>query len=165
MATTNEKVYTMVEQEIAKNPEVTVDELYDKAVKVDSGISKLTKRQFNARYSLQVKRQLGNNGTTSTKKEAPAATVAVADDTPKKKRGRPKGSKNAPKTEAKTETPATPAPAAAAAAAWEGNGEHQRIRGTLLLMAQDLSAVGEMTAPDLFRLVDHYTGEITGVTA
>lgn len=58
MAETNEKVMSMVDQEIRKNSDITTRELYEKAQKVDGDIANLTIRQFNARYPLQVRRKL-----------------------------------------------------------------------------------------------------------
>lgn len=58
MADVNPKVMSMVEDEIKKNKDVTTQELYEKAQKVDKGMAKLTARQFNARYPLQVKRRM-----------------------------------------------------------------------------------------------------------
>jgi hypothetical protein len=57
MAKVNEKVMSMVEEELAKKPDLSTDELFEKAKAVDKGMAKLTKRQFNARYPLQVKRK------------------------------------------------------------------------------------------------------------
>ncbi len=58
MADVNAKVMKMVEDEIGKNPNVTTAELYEKAKKIDKGMEKLSARQFNARYPLQVKRKM-----------------------------------------------------------------------------------------------------------
>ncbi len=58
MADVNEKVMKMVEEEVGKNPNVSTGELYEKAKKLDKSVDKLTARQFNARYPLQVKRRL-----------------------------------------------------------------------------------------------------------
>ena len=58
MADVNEKVMAMIEKEIKANPDASNDELRQKAEKIDSSISKLSARQFNARYPLQVKRRL-----------------------------------------------------------------------------------------------------------
>ena len=68
MAKIDEKVMSLVEQELEKKPDASVDELYDKAVKVEKSIGSLTKRQFNARYPLQVKRRKG--GTSGRKKKS-----------------------------------------------------------------------------------------------
>ena len=61
MAKTDERVMALVENELKKNPEVSVEELYGKARGVNSGIGKLTRRQFHARYPLQVKRRSQRN--------------------------------------------------------------------------------------------------------
>lgn len=58
MPATNEKVMSMVEEEIRKNSDVETQALYDKARKIDKSIGDLSIRQFNARYPLQVKRRL-----------------------------------------------------------------------------------------------------------
>lgn len=58
MAAVNDKVLTMVRDEIEKNPKVTTSELYDRAKKIDKEVGKLSARQFNARYPLQVKRRM-----------------------------------------------------------------------------------------------------------
>ncbi len=58
MADVNEKVMKMVEDEIKKNPSVATSDLFQKATKVDKSIEKLSPRQFNARYPLQVKRRM-----------------------------------------------------------------------------------------------------------
>lgn len=57
MAKTDDKVMAVVEKELEKNPDASVQDLYDKAKSVKSAIGKLTLRQFNARYPLQVKRK------------------------------------------------------------------------------------------------------------
>jgi len=57
MAKNEEKVMRFVEDELAANPEITTSELFDRAKKVDSGVKKLSLRQFNARFPLQVKRR------------------------------------------------------------------------------------------------------------
>lgn len=58
MADIDEKVLAAVEEALAKNPEATVDELFDLAKGVNRAVGSLTKRQFHARYPLQVKRKL-----------------------------------------------------------------------------------------------------------
>ena len=58
MADANGKVMEMVREEIARNPGVRTDELFDKAKKLDKSVTGLSVRQFHARYPLQVKRQL-----------------------------------------------------------------------------------------------------------
>lgn len=57
MAKTNEKVLNAVEARLKENPGASVDELYDLAKGISREISKLSKRQFHARYPLQIKRK------------------------------------------------------------------------------------------------------------
>ena len=54
--TTDPEVMSWVEGQLKDNPDVSVDELLEGAVKLNAGIAELTKRQFHARYPLQVKR-------------------------------------------------------------------------------------------------------------
>jgi len=51
------KVMTLVENALAKDPDATVTDLYEKAKAAHPSVGKLTHRQFNARYPLQVKRK------------------------------------------------------------------------------------------------------------
>jgi hypothetical protein len=57
MAKNEEKVMQFVEKELEANPDVSTSDLYERAKKVDSGVAKLSLRQFNARFPLQVKRR------------------------------------------------------------------------------------------------------------
>ena len=59
MAKNADKVMEFVQKELQKDPDVATSDLYEKAKKVDSGVGKLSLRQFNARFPLQVKRQKG----------------------------------------------------------------------------------------------------------
>jgi hypothetical protein len=58
MAVLNERVMNMVRDEIQKRPDVTSQELFEKAKKLDRGMRSLSARQFNATYPLQVRRTL-----------------------------------------------------------------------------------------------------------
>ena len=58
MAEVNEKVMQMVEDELSKNANVSNADLLEKAKKIDRGVEKLSARQFNAIYPLQVKRRM-----------------------------------------------------------------------------------------------------------
>lgn len=72
---TDDKVMSLVEEELKKKPDASTEQLYEKAKSADSSIGKLTLRQFNARYPLQVKRRAGakrgrrraRKSTTATK--------------------------------------------------------------------------------------------------
>ena len=58
MSDIDPKVLSAVEAELKKNPEATVDELFAVAQGVNKEVAALSKRQFHARYPLQVKRKL-----------------------------------------------------------------------------------------------------------
>lgn len=58
MAKIDEKVMAAVESALKKNPEASVDELLEVGKKVNPAVGRLTKRQFHARYPLQVKRKM-----------------------------------------------------------------------------------------------------------
>ncbi|HSG07288.1 MAG TPA: hypothetical protein VLA36_02955 [Longimicrobiales bacterium] len=58
MSNTDEKVLAAVENALRTKPAATVDELFELAKDVSPDVAALTKRQFHARYPLQVKRKL-----------------------------------------------------------------------------------------------------------
>ena len=81
---TDEKVMSLVEDELKKNPDASTEELYEKAKSASSAIGKLTLRQFNARYPLQVKRKAG--GTRRKRRGRKTAKAA-----PSRRRGAASG--------------------------------------------------------------------------
>jgi hypothetical protein len=58
VAKTDEKVMAFVRETLDKSPKIKLDELFDRAREVSAGVAELGKREFNARYPLQVKRRL-----------------------------------------------------------------------------------------------------------
>lgn len=58
MAEANPNVMQMVESELKKNPDISNKELLEKARTIDKSVEKLSARQFNATYPLQVKRSM-----------------------------------------------------------------------------------------------------------
>lgn len=54
----NERVMEMIEKALRENPNVSNDELQERASEIDPRIGELSPRSFNARYPLQVKRKL-----------------------------------------------------------------------------------------------------------
>lgn len=58
MAKTDEKVMALVQDEIRKTPDIQTSELYEKAKSAVSSVGRLSLRQFNARYPLQIKRRM-----------------------------------------------------------------------------------------------------------
>jgi hypothetical protein len=65
------EVMAAVEKELKKNPDASVDELLEVATKVNSSMADLTKRQFHARYPLQVKRKLNPPKAQPARRRAP----------------------------------------------------------------------------------------------
>jgi hypothetical protein len=124
-AETDEKVMAMVEAELKKNPNISVDELQKKATKINKQVSSLTARQFHARYPLQVKRRKasGKRSTTPTARKTAAKS-------PRSRRASRRGS-------AKASSPAPAAPAATQGA------DRDAIRSAFLSFATDLAAAEE----------------------
>lgn len=94
MADDQDKILALVEAELKKNPEATTGELQDAAKKKFPSVGRLTKRQFNARYPLQIKRRktssAGKKKTTRTRtKRAASAVKKAASKTPRRRRSAP----------------------------------------------------------------------------
>ncbi len=90
---TDTDVMRWVEGELRNNPAVTVDELLVGAIKMNAAIADLTKRQFHARYPLQVKRAASRAAEAASpakpqrrRRRAPAAPKAKPAPPPAKVR-------------------------------------------------------------------------------
>jgi hypothetical protein len=57
MAEVDEKVMKFVEETLKKSPDLALEEIFQRAKSVSPSVAELSKRQFNARYPLQVKRR------------------------------------------------------------------------------------------------------------
>lgn len=53
-----QKVFRMIEDALEEDPDVSNDELQERAAEIDPAIADLSARSFHARYPLQVKRQM-----------------------------------------------------------------------------------------------------------
>jgi hypothetical protein len=75
MAEINEKVMEFVKETLDKSPKINLDELFERAKELSDDVAELSKRQFNARYPLQVKRRLAQatRGKGSGRKTTAAA--------------------------------------------------------------------------------------------
>lgn len=60
-----ERVFEMIEEALEEDPEISNEELQERAAEIDPAIGDLSARSFHARYPLQVKRQM-----TADRKEA-----------------------------------------------------------------------------------------------
>lgn len=58
MADVDPKLMSFVEAELKKSPDISTNDLFDKAKKKHPAAAELTVRQFHARYPLQVKRRM-----------------------------------------------------------------------------------------------------------
>jgi hypothetical protein len=133
MAEANPKVMEMVQAELSKNPDITNKELFEKAKGIDKSAGKLSARQFNARYPLQVKRTM-----------APKA---------KKKSRRPAAKGRKPATGGRGRKGAT-----AAAPADAGR---DRVRTLLLELARDVAnAQGKGDVVDVIVGIDRYVDRV-----
>lgn len=140
MAKTDEKVMAQVEAELDKNPDASLDELFAKAKEVSSGVGKLTRRQFNARYPLQVKRRKQREAS-GTKRPA------------RKTRGRRTARKP-------SETAAAAAPAAPSA-----DVNRDAVRDSFLKFATELAAAD--SRKDVVKVlagVDKYVDQVVKAT-
>jgi hypothetical protein len=75
VAEINEKVMEFVKETLDKSPKINLDELFERAKELSDDVAELSKRQFNARYPLQVKRRLAQAtpGKGSKRKTTAAA--------------------------------------------------------------------------------------------
>ena len=145
MADSSDKVLALVEAELKKNPGATTEELQTAAKKKYPSAGKLSKRQFNARYALQIKRR------------KPKAAAKAATGSPAKRRVR-----RAAKTEDTPKTPRRPrVRRAAAAAASASPFDRDAVRGQFLRFASDITAAESRR--DLVRVlanVDKYVDAV-----
>lgn len=134
----DDKVMSLVERELEKDPKISSQALYDKAQKVDPEVAKLTLRQFHAKYPLQVKRR---------------------SSAPKKKKGPARRTKRTRKT-AKKPT-ARAGKGAARSRTASADGSHEAVRKVLLRFAKDVSAAeGKAETIDVLAKVDRYVTDI-----
>lgn len=126
MAATDEKVMAMVERELKKDPEISVEQLQKKGAAINSSVSSLTARQFHARYPLQIKRR--------------KAIARKGGSAPKKPRRRRKGAtRRKKKTRASGRSTAAPAASASASTSVD----RDAVRGSFLTFASELAAAEE----------------------
>lgn len=80
----DDQVMLMVEQTLKRRPDASTDELQQKAKEIDPKTAKLTRRQFHAKYPLQVKRRTPGGSSSGRRrrpqdgKAAKASTFAEA---------------------------------------------------------------------------------------
>lgn len=89
MPAVDEQVMKFVEDLLEKEPEIRPEELFNKTKEFKSSIGRLSKRQFNARYPLQVKRKraLATQGKKAQK--GASSRKRTGSKSPKRKPSRP----------------------------------------------------------------------------
>lgn len=82
MAETDEKVMTLVEKELERDPKASTSDLFELAKRTSPDIADLTIRQFHARYPLQVKRRKAlAQGSTKRKRKRRKSSGSRGRDT------------------------------------------------------------------------------------
>ncbi len=138
MAKTDPKVMAYVEKALAKDPDMSGSDLYDGAKKVSAAVGRMSRRQFHARYPLQIKRRSQGGGARKVRRaKAP---------------GRRKGPGRPPATRRRAQR----------AAPQVGNGTRDAIRGTLLSFAVRLASAEGGDVVQVMTEVDGYVDQIIG---
>lgn len=149
MAKQNDKVMALVARELEANPKITVPELMEKAQKVDAAVAKLTARQFNARYPLQIKRRRAAGARPAA---APGRKRAARAATPKRAARAPGRKRAAAPTRGARRRAGRPARAGA---------NRDGIRGVFLRFAKELArAEGKAELVDLIGAVDNRVEQV-----
>jgi hypothetical protein len=158
MAATNERVMEMVRKEIEKNPEVSSQELFERAKKMDSGIGRLSVRQFHASYPLQIKRKM--KGARRGGRGRPRASVPAgrAGRPPKTASRAGRGRKGA----TRAAQPGRSAAAPAGIVASSGNGAgRDAIRSILIQFAGEVAAAeGKADVVQVIGGMDRYVDRV-----
>ncbi len=185
VTTVDEKIRAAVEAALKKNPKATVDELYELAKGISRSVTRMNKRQFHARYPLQIKRRAkkgaakvaGAKAKAAPRKKAKTARKKAAAKKPAAKKTAAGAGKAAAKkavvrkTKAaakRVRTAARKARAAAARKAAPASAatpapqlDREAIRKTFLRFASDLT--GAEARKDLVKVlagVDRYVDEV-----
>lgn len=136
MADTDPKVMAYVEKTLAKNPDASGEELFEGAKKLNRAIGKMSRRQFHARYPLQVKRKAAG-GTRRSSRKRQGATRRRA------------GARPAPRPVTRRARATAPAPAT-----------RDAIRGSLLSFALQLASADDKDVMQVMTGVDEYVDQI-----
>lgn len=143
MPDTNDRVMAMIEKEILANPEISNEDLRVKAEKLDDAVTRMSARQFNATYPLQVKRRMRPRRRSGRK----AAKGA--------ERGRASAAKAARNSRG------------TAVAARSGRGDataRDRVRGVLVAFASDLASADGAGLVRVIAGVDGYVDRVLKAT-
>jgi hypothetical protein len=151
MAEANQKVMDVIRAALAKNPDASNQDLFEKAKAVDPGVADLSPRQFNARYPLQVKRTMA-----PTK---PAGKRAGRGRT----RGKAGGASRAKGASARPARRGTRSTAPSQAG--PGGDAREKVRAALLELARDVaSAEGRGDVVAVVMGIDRYVDRVMKAT-
>ena len=163
MPDTNDRVMALIERELQANPNSTNEELRAKAEKLDDAVARMSARQFNATYPLQVKRRMQPRRPRRARKGSKRARKATG-----RQRGRP----------AADRAPGRPSKAAAGRTGPLGgtgtralvrgdaaNATRGRVRAALLDFARDLASADGAGLVDVIAGVDGYVDRVMKATA
>ena len=151
MPETNDRVMAMIEKEITANPDISNEDLRAKAEKVDDSVARMSARQFNATYPLQVKRRMRPRRARKASKRGRKPASAGA-----RKAGRPAGSGR---------KRGRPAKSVAVSGARSGRGDaRDRVRGVLVAFARDLASSDGAGLVDVIAGVDSYVERVMKAT-
>lgn len=157
MANTDEKVMEMVMDELRKEPDIETSALHDRVKSVFPHIGKLTLRQFNARYPLQIKRRQTMQGG---KKQTPKKTRKTRKTRKTNKAAKTESTTKAAKKTRTSKTRKTrkrSGPRSRRAAAPAASGR-DAVRHVLLGFAADLSAADDRS--DVVRVLADVDGYV-----
>ena len=169
MPDTNDRVMAMIEKELQAKPDISNEDLRTKAEKLDDAVGRMSARQFNATYPLQVKRRLQPR-RRGGRKAAKGARAGA------KKRGRPAGAGRKRGRGRPAKGAARGRAAAVAGGATIGgtrgragrnagtDGARGRVRAALLDFARDLASADGAGLVDVIAGVDGYVDRVMKAT-
>jgi len=156
VADNNAKVLALVEAELKRNPSATTQELQDKAKKKYPSVGKLSKRQFNARFALQIKRRKPGGAVKTARKKATSAARRAAATVKKAAAKAPRATR--------TRRVGRPAKAAAAAPAAKPVADRDAVRSQFLRFASDITAAeSRLDLVKVLANVDKYVDAVVKV--
>lgn len=154
MAETNPKVMALVAASIKKSPDASTEELQRAAAKKFPSVGKLSRRQFNARYALQVRRKLPSVKRKAARKAA-AKRAAAGEPTP------PKQAKRRARGTARRAAAAVAAVGRPKSKAEERTADRDAIRHQFLRFASDITAAeGRNDLVKVLANVDKYVDAV-----
>ena len=166
----NDRVMAMIEKEIQANPEISNEDLRSKAEKLDDAIGRLSARQFNATYPLQVKRRMrprragGRKAGAKRGRKAGAAARGRKGTASGRKRGRPAKVGRPSKAAAGRTGPLGGTGRRAVARGDAGSAARGRVRAALLDFARDLASADGAGLVDVIAGVDGYVDRVMKAT-